>query len=88
MRVDCRLETFLSKMNKASPVIMAKNCFWGMGSSYKCWVQLPFMCPVMRQAEDATAYLMICVCLLALWPLIIVVKFTFVFDTLNIDLLL
>ena len=46
------------------------------------------MCPVMRQAEDITAYLMICVCLLALWPLIIVVKFTSVFDTQNIDLLL
>ena len=32
MRVDCRLETFLSKMNIASPVIMAKNCFQGWGA--------------------------------------------------------
>ena len=46
------------------------------------------MCPIMRQPADTTAYLMICVCLLALWPLIIVVKFTSVFDTLNFDLLL
>ena len=88
MRVDCKLETLFVKNEHSQPCYNGKKLFLGMGSSYKCWVQLPFMCSVMRQAEDTTAYLMICVCLLALWPLIIVVKFTFVFDTLNIDLLL
>ena len=70
-RVDCRLETFLSHMNIVNLLYSGKKLFWGMGSRYKCWVQLLFMCPLVGQAEDAAAYLMICVCLLVLWPLII-----------------